>query len=87
MDIEQSEEAQVLTRVVSDVLGIKEVDINDRYLDLGGNSVSLYLIIEKVNEMLDIDLNPQVFFDPECTQLKCIVAEIKRCRTKQNLGA
>lgn len=61
-----------LASILADVLELPAVDREARYLDLGGNSISLYLVIERVKSELGIELDPQQFFDPDHSSIAAI---------------
>jgi acyl carrier protein len=65
-----------LAHIVQETLGLPSVSRTSRYVDLGGNSVSLYLIIERVKSEMGIDLEPQLFFHPTQSSIGDIAREI-----------
>lgn len=76
-DYRTPEEAE-LARIFCEVMNLDRIEREAAYLELGGNSVSLYLILEKVKERYAIDLDPQLFFKSETSSLRALATVIAR---------
>jgi amino acid adenylation domain-containing protein/non-ribosomal peptide synthase protein (TIGR01720 family) len=60
---------KLLTEVWSEVLGIKEIGINENFLSIGGDSIKIIQILSKLNQK-GYKLNIQDFFDsPKISEL------------------
>ena len=70
-----------LSEIWKEFLTLEKVNRDDKYLDLGGNSVALYLIVERIKEKYGFDIDPQIFFHPENSRLSDIASEIKKQTT------
>lgn len=68
-----SDEAYLM-ELWKEILGLSAVDANDRYLDLGGNSASLYQIVERIKSDLGYEIDPRIFFDPDHSTLRDIAS-------------
>jgi len=75
-----SAEEGAVAAIWKEILNVPAVRPDDRYLDLGGNSVSLYLIVERIRSDLKVDINPQHFFHPERSRLSDIAALVRQQR-------
>ncbi|ORX14330.1 non-ribosomal peptide synthetase [Mycobacterium szulgai] len=53
----------LLASIYSQVLGVREVGVDDSFFDLGGDSISALRVIAAVNKSLDVDLNVRALFD------------------------
>ncbi|TKC86273.1 hypothetical protein FAZ69_20680 [Trinickia terrae] len=74
----QTPEEAALASIFCEILNLDRIDPDVGYLDLGGNSISLYLILEKVKERYAIDLDPQLFFKRETSSLRELAIAIAR---------
>ena len=63
-----------LMELWKEILGLTTVDVDHRYLDLGGNSASLYQIVERIKVDLGYEIDPRIFFDPQHSSLRHIAA-------------
>jgi len=52
-----------LAKIWCEVLGLKQVGINDNFLDIGGDSILATQIINKVREELQVELPLQIFIE------------------------
>ncbi|WP_206957901.1 phosphopantetheine-binding protein [Trinickia acidisoli] len=77
----QTPEEAGLASIFCEVLNLDRIERNAGYLELGGNSVSLYLILEKVKERYAIDLDPQLFFKKETSSLRELATALARQTT------
>lgn len=53
----------LLAELWRQVLGISEVGVNQRFLDLGGDSILASLLVAKIQEQVEIEINLIDFFD------------------------
>ncbi len=75
-----------LTDILMEVLEIPEIRRTDRYLDLGGNSVSLFLVVERIRNEMGVDIDPQLFFDPNRSSIAGLAKEIALAANRSQQG-
>jgi hypothetical protein len=78
---------QALSAIWKEILELQDCPMDVNYVDLGGTSVSLYLIIERINQQWGLDFDPQFFFDPERATLRDISAELDLALSAQKNAA
>lgn len=53
-----------------------EVDLDKSFLELGGNSVSVFIIIDIINQEFNLSLEPEVFFNNKTSSINSLANEI-----------
>lgn len=67
---------QAIAESWQDVLGIKEVGVDDNFFDLGGYSVMAIQVIARLRKTLSVELGIQALFEhPTVAQLAVVVAQ------------
>lgn len=81
----------ILIQIMQDVVGVKNLHRDSRFLDFGGNSLNLVEVLNQVREKFGAAPSPRIFFDKSRSTLAQISAEIdketaKRYATTQAIG-
>lgn len=66
----------IVTQVLEDVIGAKNVDRNSRFLDIGGNSQNLVQVLKEIKEKTGTTPPPRMFFDKASSSIASISAAI-----------
>jgi Phosphopantetheine attachment site len=69
---------QYLASLWCEEIGIDAIEPDDTFLQVGGNSLTLKIIVNKVREQHGVLIDPQLFFQPDTSSLSQIAAELDR---------
>jgi acyl carrier protein len=58
-----------LASLWTEIIGLDRVTLPDKFLDLGGNSLTLNIILSRIENEKGVSIPPQLFFDPERSSL------------------
>ena len=73
-DIIKDDVIETVTKIWEDCLGIKKVNINDDFMEIGGNSIAASQILTQVKAIYAIDIPPSQFADvPTVAQLADLI--------------
>ncbi|HEV3040689.1 MAG TPA: phosphopantetheine-binding protein [Candidatus Angelobacter sp.] len=53
----------------SELIGLDQVKLSDKFLDVGGNSLTLNIILTRIKAEKDVTIEPQLFFDDQKSSL------------------
>ena len=67
---------QYLAALWCETIGVEAVEPDDTFLQLGGNSLTLQVIVNKVREQYGVLIQPRLFFQPETSTLARIAATL-----------
>ena len=70
----QTDTEKRLTDIWKDVIGVEKLSVNDRFMDIGGNSLNIIEVIVQVKEKMGVTLKSRVFFDKH----KSTIAELSK---------
>src|ERR1700722_9804700 len=73
---------RTLATVLSEVLGISEIGVNDNFFDLGGNSLMAARAMSRLQKLLDVDIPMRAFF--ETPTLAGLAQAVTRINEKKN---
>ena len=77
----RTEEERVLARIWAEVLAIEEVDGEDSFFDLGGDSLLAIQMLSRIHADLGVRLAPRVLFEaPVISDLARLVGEERKAR-------
>lgn len=79
-------EATVI-QILEDVIGVKKLTSETRFLDIGGNSLNLVAVLKQVKEKTGVTPSPRLFFDKTRSTVAAISAEIDALRAKSGATA
>lgn len=66
----------IVTEIFQDVLGVENIDKNDSFLNIGGNSLNLVEIMTQIKDKIGIEPKARLFFDTEQSTILNISNEI-----------
>ena len=78
----QSPVERTLATVLSEVLGISGIGVNDNFFDLGGSSLMAARAMSRLQKLLDVDIPMRVFF--ETPTLAGLAQAVTRISEKKN---
>ncbi len=68
-----------LSRIWSDILGVKKVGINDNFFELGGHSLKATVLISKIHEELNKEISlKELFKSPTIKGLSGLIGNVKQ---------
>jgi hypothetical protein len=70
------ETEEYMASLWSEIIGVATVNGSDRFLDVGGNSLTLNVIVNRVRSERGVSLDPQLFFDDERSSLESVAREL-----------
>jgi hypothetical protein len=65
-----------LAALWSEILGLEEVTLSDRFLDVGGNSMKLNIILNRIEAEKGVSLDAEPFFDPQRSSLAALAEQL-----------
>lgn len=74
----ESASEQYLASLWCEAIGIDSVGPDDTFLQVGGNSLTLKVVVSKVRERHGVLIDPQLLFQPDTSSLSQIAAELDR---------
>lgn len=66
----------ILTQILEDVIGVRNLSRDARFLDIGGNSLNLVQVLKQVKERTGVAVAPRLFFDKSNSTVAAIGAAI-----------
>lgn len=77
----------IVIQVLEDVIGVKQLTAETRFLDIGGNSLNLVAVLKQLKEKTGVTPQPRLFFDKARSTVAGIAAEIDAQRAKSGAPA
>jgi hypothetical protein len=59
-----------------EIIGLERVTLPDKFLDVGGNSLTLNIILNRIEKETGASVQPQLFFDPDRSSLFDLAREL-----------
>ena len=78
MKTEASASEKYLSSLWSEVIGLDSVELSDTFLEVGGNSLTLQVILTRICTERGAELEPQLFFDPDTSSVSQLAKELDR---------
>lgn len=72
----------IVTQVLESVIGVKNLNRDARFLEIGGNSLNLIEVLKQLKEKTGIAPSPRIFFDKSASTVAGISAAIDAQREK-----
>ena len=72
----QSASEKYLAALWSEIIGLEQVTLPDKFLDIGGNSLTLNIILNRIEAEKGVSMEAQSFFDPDNSSLFDIATEL-----------
>jgi hypothetical protein len=60
----------------SEIIGLDKLMLPDKFLDVGGNSLTLNIVLNRIKTERGVSFEPQLFFDPERSSLLDLAKEL-----------
>jgi hypothetical protein len=70
----------LLIQILENVIGVKNLDRNARFLDVGGNSLNLVEVLKQIKDKTGVTPAPRIFFDKTNSTVAAISAAIDALR-------
>jgi hypothetical protein len=70
-----------------EIIGLEKVTLSSKFLDVGGNSLTLNIILTRIETETGAVLDPQMFFDDEQSSLFQIARQLDVVLTQQSDGS
>ena len=83
----RSESEKYLASLLVDIVGLDEVKLSDKFLDIGGNSLTLNIILNRVETEKGVSLPAVSFFDPDTSSLSDLAREMDTLLENKANGA
>jgi hypothetical protein len=72
----ESGSERYLAVVWAEIIGLEEVTLSDRFLDIGGNSLTLNIILNRIRSERGVLLDAEPFFDPQRSSLAALAEQL-----------
>lgn len=69
---------EYLASLWCEAIGVDAVGPDDSFLQVGGNSLTLQVVVNKVRKQYGVLIEPRLFFQPDTSSLSQIAAELDR---------
>ena len=66
----------ILTQILEDVIGVRNVGRDARFPDIGGNSLNLVQVLKQIKERTGVAPAPRMFFDKSQSTVAALSAAI-----------
>lgn len=66
----------ILIQILENVIGVKNLSRDARFLDIGGNSLNLVEVLKQIKDKIGVAPPPRIFFDKSRSTVAAISAEI-----------
>ncbi|MCG9629023.1 chlorinating enzyme [Vibrio mediterranei] len=71
---------EIVFEIIKETLGLKHLDLNSRFLDIGGNSLNLAEIKSRIKNQTGVDVEAKMFFSKETSSIGNICDEVGRAK-------
>jgi hypothetical protein len=72
----EPDSTKYLAALWTEIIGLSQVNPSDCFLDVGGNSLTLSLILKRVKSEKGVSLDPEPFFDPQRSSLAALAGQL-----------
>jgi|GEM_PF-4794404 len=76
----KSENEKYLASLWAEIIHLEQVSLSDKFLEVGGNSLTLNIILNRIEIETGVALEPQLFFDEERSSLSEIAKDLEAAR-------
>jgi acyl carrier protein len=76
MALAQTDTEKELANIWKEVIGVEKIGVNERFMDIGGNSLNLVEAIGQVKEKMGVTLKARLFFDKHRSTIAELSKEI-----------
>jgi acyl carrier protein len=72
----------ILIEILEKVIGVRNLNSDARFLDIGGNSLNLVEVLKQIKDRTGVAPAPRIFFDRSQSTVAAISAAIDSLREK-----
>ena len=83
----RSDSERYLASLWSEIIGLENVELPGKFLELGGNSLTLNIILNRIEAEKEVSLEAELFFDPERSSLFEVAKELDALLANKSEGA
>ena len=76
----------LVTQILESVIGVKNVNRDARFLEIGGNSLNLVEVLKQIKEKTGVTPSPRIFFDKSSSTVAGISAAIDSQKENSRLA-
>lgn len=76
----------ILIQILENVIGVRNLSLDTRFPDIGGNSLNLVEVLKQVKEKTGVTPAPRMFFDKSQSTVAAISAAIDAQREANRLA-
>ena len=62
----------------SEIIGLDEVALSDKFLEVGGNSLTLNVVLNRIKSERGVWMQPQLFFDDDKSTISELARELDK---------
>jgi acyl carrier protein len=77
----------MLIQVLENVIGVRNLNRDTRFLDIGGNSLNLVEVLKQLKEKVGVAPPPRLFFDKSQSTIAALSAAIDTLREDSRMAA
>lgn len=74
----RSASEQYMAALWSEIIGVGKLKLSDTFSDVGGNSITLPIIVNRIRAERGVAIEPQQFFDPARSSLADLAQALDR---------
>jgi hypothetical protein len=82
----QSASEKYMASLWSEIIGVGTLKLSDTFPDVGGNSITLPIIVNRIRSERGVSIEPQLFFDPDRSSLSELAKELDRLLDNPDAG-
>ncbi len=78
---------EYMARLWAEIIGIEKLDRTDKFLDVGGNSLTLNVVVNRIKQERGVSIAPQLFFDADQSSVASLARELDELIANPNRPA
>ena len=67
---------EYMARLWAEIIGLEKVDRTDKFLEVGGNSLTLNVVVNRIKEERGLSIAPRLFFDPDKSSVASLAQQL-----------
>jgi hypothetical protein len=67
---------EYMARLWVEIIGLEKLDRTDKFLEVGGNSLTLNVVLNRIKQERGVSITPQLFFDPDQSSVASLAREL-----------
>lgn len=72
----RSPSEKYLASLWSEIIGLDKLTLPEKFLDVGGNSLTLNIVLSRIKSERGVSLEAELFFDPERSSVAYLAREL-----------